>query len=116
MIQKYGIRLPRLYDMGFPHNNCGGFCVRAGQTQFATLLKHFPERYQWHVEQEELAYAAIGPTARPFLRKNIKGVTHYLKLSEFRSMIESGEITADPYEFGGCACFVDEVVEGSQIT
>jgi PP-loop superfamily ATP-utilizing enzyme len=22
-----GIKPPRLYDLGFPHNNCGGFCV-----------------------------------------------------------------------------------------
>jgi hypothetical protein len=112
IIQKHGVKLPRLYSMGFPHNNCGGFCVRAGQTQFATLLKHFPDRYQWHVEQEQRAYEAIGPSARPFLRKNIKGVTHYLKLSEFREMIQSGQITADPYEFGGCACFIDELKEG----
>lgn len=109
IITKYGVRLPRLYDLGFPHNNCGGFCVRSGQTQFATLLDRFPERYQWHVEQEELAYQEIGPTAKPFIRKTIDGVLRYLRLSEFREMIQSGVITADPYEFGGCACFVDEV-------
>jgi hypothetical protein len=108
IIEKYGIKLPRLYSYGFPHNNCGGFCVRSGQTQFATLLKHFPERYQWHVEQEEIAYREIGETARPFLRKNINGVVTYMKLSEFRDGLASGEITADPYEFGGCACFIDE--------
>ena len=74
--------------------------------------QHFPERYQWHVEQEEIAFNEIGESARPFLRKNIKGKTHYLRLSEFRAMIASGEITVDEYEFGGCACFVDEVTEG----
>ena len=108
IIEKYGVKLPRLYDHGFPHNNCGGFCVRSGQTQFATLLKAFPERYQWHVEQEEIAYREIGESARPFLRKNINGVTTYMKLSEFRDKVQSGEIDVDPYEFGGCACFVDE--------
>lgn len=25
-----GIEVPRLYGLGFPHNNCGGFCVKAG--------------------------------------------------------------------------------------
>jgi len=109
IIEKYGVRLPRLYDMGFPHNNCGGFCVRAGQSQFATLLARFPDRYQWHVEQEEITYREIGPTARPFLRKNIDGVTNYLRLSEFRELAQSGKITVEDFEFGGCACFVDEV-------
>src|SRR4029077_5334540 len=28
-----GIRRPRLYDEGFAHNNCGGFCVKAGLGQ-----------------------------------------------------------------------------------
>lgn len=109
LIQKYGIKLPRLYDLGFPHNNCGGFCCRSGQTQFASLLQHFPDRYQWHVEQEEIAYREIGPTAKGFIRKTVNGQLRYLRMSEFRDMIKSGEITVDPYEYGGCACFVDEV-------
>ncbi len=108
IIEKYGVKLPRLYEMGFPHNNCGGFCVRAGQTQFATLLKHFPERYQWHVEQEEIAYNEIGQTAKPFLRKTINGKLRYMRLSEFRDLIQNNEIEVNDYEFGGCACFVDE--------
>lgn len=109
LLAKYNIPLPRLYSYGFPHNNCGGFCCRSGQTQFATLLKHFPERYQWHVEQEERAYNAIGPTARPFIRQTVNGELRYLRMSEFRTMVESGEITPPLYDYGGCACFVDEV-------
>jgi hypothetical protein len=109
MLAAYGIALPRLYSYGFPHNNCGGFCCRSGQTQFASLLKHFPERYQWHVEQEERAYKAIGATAKPFIRQTVNGELRYLRMSEFRSMVESGELTPPLYDFGGCACFIDEV-------
>lgn len=29
-LRKDGIKQPRLYDQGFAHNNCGGFCVRGG--------------------------------------------------------------------------------------
>ncbi len=29
------LRLPRLYDLGFSHSNCGGFCIRAGKGQFS---------------------------------------------------------------------------------
>ena len=46
LIHDQNIPLPRLYDYGFPHNNCGGFCCRAGLTQFATLLSVFPERFE----------------------------------------------------------------------
>jgi hypothetical protein len=48
-----GIEVPRLYRAGFPHNNCGGFCVRAGQAQMELLLREHPERYRFHEEQEQ---------------------------------------------------------------
>lgn len=32
-----GIEPPRLYAQGFPHNNCGGFCIKAGQAQFPAI-------------------------------------------------------------------------------
>ena len=40
-----GIKLPRLYEMGFQHNNCGGGCVKAGIGHFKLLLDKMPERY-----------------------------------------------------------------------
>lgn len=107
---KYGIKQPRLYDLGFPHNNCGGFCCRAGQGQFATLLMHFPERYLWHEERQEWAMSVIGPTAKPFLRVTIKGKLEYLTLRQFRLMIEAGALKPKMYEMGGCGCFVDDAI------
>jgi 3'-phosphoadenosine 5'-phosphosulfate sulfotransferase (PAPS reductase)/FAD synthetase len=44
-LDREGLKRPRLYDMGFPHNNCGGFCVKAGQANFINLLKMLPDRY-----------------------------------------------------------------------
>ena len=38
------IKLPKLYQQGFPHNNCGGTCVKAGQGQWAKVLKLYPKR------------------------------------------------------------------------
>jgi hypothetical protein len=55
MCEAAGIEVPRLYRAGFPHNNCGGFCVRAGQAQMELLLREHPERYAFHeVEEQEL--------------------------------------------------------------
>jgi hypothetical protein len=102
----YGIQVPALYGRGFGHNNCRGFCVRAGQAQFANLLRTDREFYLWNEDQEQATLKAI-PTARPFLRKVVKGVTHYTTLREFRNSIESG-CDYDRQEWGGCGCFVDD--------
>ena len=37
-LEKRSIALPELYELGFSHNNCGGFCIKSGQQQQATLL------------------------------------------------------------------------------
>ncbi|MFF4323732.1 hypothetical protein [Streptomyces sp. NPDC001568] len=54
-LRSLGIRPPRLYELGFEHNNCGGGCVRAGQRQWRRLLDVFPERYH-QAEQAEEAF------------------------------------------------------------
>lgn len=105
---KYGIKKPRLYDQGFPHNNCGGFCVRSGLKQFATLLETMPERYKFHEEQMEQAMEKIGDTAKPFLQKTTDKKKSYLTLKEFRELYEKGEIKVEPFDYGGCGCFVDD--------
>lgn len=51
-LESLGIKQPELYKLGFSHNNCGGFCVRAGQGHFANLLKKKPELYKYHEERE----------------------------------------------------------------
>lgn len=101
------IRIPALYLEGFPHNNCGGFCVKAGLKQFLTLLQRFPERFAHHEERQQWAMAQIGPTARPFLRRTVKGQIEYLTLRDFRLLVEAGDITIDPFDWAdGCSCFV----------
>lgn len=97
-----GIALPRIYDLGFEHNNCGGFCVKTGQRQMAHLLKVLPERYQWHEEQQEKLFAEIGPHG--FIRKTTNGEIAYLSLKEFREMVERGE-KVQRFADGACACF-----------
>jgi hypothetical protein len=106
-VESFQLRIPRLYEYGFPHNNCGGFCVRGGLKQFATLLEHFPERYEKHEKEMQRAMTEIGPTARPFLRLTIKGELNYITMTEFRELYQAGKIKIDPYDYGGCACFVD---------
>jgi len=99
-----GIAPPRLYAMGFPHNNCGGFCIKAGQAHFAHLLRVMPERYAWHEEQEEALRKRIGDYS--ILRDRTGGKVRAMSLREFRENMEA-QLEFDVHEWGGCGCAVD---------
>lgn len=103
-LEACGIEPPRLYRLGFPHNNCGGGCVRAGQAHFAHLLKTLPDVYaEWEHEEQGM---------RDFLDRDVSilkdrrgGMTQPLTLTDLRTMIESKPEQLDMFEWGGCACF-----------
>jgi len=50
---EWGIALPRMYELGFHHANCGGKCVRAGMHHFANLFMIWPESYAEFEDMEE---------------------------------------------------------------
>ena len=54
-VEEWGIETPRLYKLGFPHNNCGGRCVRQGIKEWLRLKHTFPDRFtevaDWEQEQ-----------------------------------------------------------------
>lgn len=109
-VDDYDIELPRLYAMDFAHNNCGGFCVRAGQGHYENLFRKMPSVYRYHEAKQEQLMRDL-PTARPFLRLVRNKVTNYLTLKQFREHLESGgEFNA--YEIGGCGCFSDASAGG----
>lgn len=104
-LQKQGIARPRLYDYGFSHNNCGGFCVKAGQGQFAHLLKVFPERYAFHEQKEQEFREFIGKDVS-ILRDRRGGEVKPMTMKDLRERIEAGE--QFDYDTGWeCLCFVE---------
>lgn len=50
---EWGIKLPRMYELGFHHANCGGKCVRAGMHHFANLYLIWPDRFAEFEDMEE---------------------------------------------------------------
>ena len=58
-VRSWGIDVPRLYKAGFPHNNCGGRCVKQGIGEWNRLRIQFPERFA-EVRDWELAQRAKG--------------------------------------------------------
>lgn len=105
-----GIEPPRLYLMGFQHNNCGGACPKAGLAQWKLLFETMPERYLWHEEQQRQLLAAV-PKAKPFLRKSENGIMRYLWLWEYREEYLQGPkklSKMDEFDWGGCGCALDD--------
>lgn len=62
-----GIEPPDLYEDGFPHNNCGGMCVKMGHANARLALVKRPETFlKW--ENEEQAF-------RQFIGKDVSILT-----------------------------------------
>lgn len=105
-----GLEIPRLYRLGFAHNNCGGACVKGGQAQWVRLLEVFPERYARAEAAEEKMRRLLGKDVS-ILRDRTGGDTKPLTLTELRQRIESGrggqEDLFDALDWGGCGCFTD---------
>jgi hypothetical protein len=101
-----GVEPPRLYGMGFPHNNCGGFCVKAGQAHFAHLLKVMPERYAFHELKEEAVRARTGKDYSILNDRRGDGIKKTLTLRSLRLRIEAGE-SFDRHDWGGCGCSLE---------
>lgn len=102
----FGIDPPRMYAQGYPHANCGGGCVRAGQGQFIRLYHLNPRRFaEWedgeqdireHLERDDIA----------ILRDHRNGGAP-MTLRDLRARIEGNDQTSlDLFDVGGCGCFV----------
>lgn len=123
-LSKWDIEVPRLYKLGFSHNNCGGFCVRAGMGHFARLLKEMPDLYKHHEEEEQKLIKKIGKDvsilkrAKIVWKKNKYGSKYKdrevetLSLKQLRKELESGKTgRIDMNDIGGCGCFVTKEEE-----
>lgn len=100
-----GLEVPRMYKMGFAHNNCGGFCCRAGQGHFAKLYEHFPARFAHAEAVEEDMRQALGKDIS-YMKRSVNGLARPYTLKQLRSDIEARR-EIDLFDIGGCGCFVD---------
>lgn len=88
---KFGF-VPVLYRLGFNHNNCGGFCIKAGKGQFARLLWHFRPIYLEHERMELIHQRMFGHTNTVMKdERSLKGVRTVtpLTLRAFRLRMEA---------------------------
>ena len=133
-LQAEGIAPPSLYDLGFAHANCGGFCVQMGQKDARRLLLANPERYAYHEDREQAFRAEHGDFAFMVDRRHDAILTHFnlaaddverrddkkwyvrstgerlpgrvpLTMRTFRERLEQNATLFDASDEGPCACF-----------
>jgi len=111
MMKVRGIEPPRLYAMGFSHNNCGGFCVRGGQAHFINLLKSKRELYLFHENEEQKMREYLDRDDVSILTRVIGEEKQPLTMRQLREEWESGlGMQIDMFDIGGCGCFTQEAV------
>lgn len=76
---EWKIKLPRMYELGFSHANCGGRCVRGGLHHYARLYLIWPRQYL-NQEEMEIKFNTQFKMAVSILKKDGKPYT----LKEFR--------------------------------
>ena len=52
MVQRAGIKLPIMYELGYEHNNCVG-CVKGGMGYWNKIRKDFPDRFKQYADMEK---------------------------------------------------------------
>jgi 3'-phosphoadenosine 5'-phosphosulfate sulfotransferase (PAPS reductase)/FAD synthetase len=110
VVRSWGIAVPRLYLMGFSHNNCGGRCVKQGMAEWMRLKRYFPERFA-EVRDWELAQRAKGGARATFAisKDRTGGESHPLTLAalEERELPREGTPMLD--DMFSCFCGDGEV-------
>jgi len=105
-IIEWGIKAPRLYELGFPHNNCGGRCVRQGIREWVRLKRTMPERFSEVSDWEQAQREKGGPRKnRSILKDRQGGEASALTLAELASREKDTEqIEMFPGDSFGCFC------------
>jgi hypothetical protein len=100
--------------MDFAHNNCGGFCVRAGQGHFVNLLEKNPALYRYHEEKEQEMRDYLGKDVA-MLRRTRNKVKIPLTLRMLREEVEANRTDQiDMFDIGGCGCFLQDTDDSTE--
>lgn len=105
VVASWGIEPPRLYALGFPHNNCGGRCVKQGIKEWMRLREAMPERFAEVRDWEQAQRAKGGARAQYAIARDqsnneVKPVT----LAELEKSARSTDDTASTDDMFACMC------------
>lgn len=91
------IRIPRMYDLGFSHANCGGRCVKAGKKHFIHLLNTWTERFN-EIAEIEQNYRVLTGYDITILRVQKGGIKYRLPLTELKKTLEKEIALSETWE------------------
>jgi hypothetical protein len=94
-----GLPEQKLYAQGFPHNNCGGACVKAGISQWRLVYQTNQTEFDWWVNQEQVISELHGKPCTI-----LKRFGKPYALAKLAADIES-QVELPLAEWGGCGCF-----------
>jgi len=101
---EWGIKIPRMYYMGFSHANCGGRCVKAGQEHFIRLMKQWPERFN-EIADIEQRFRDITNSDTTILRAKRNGEEVKITLRELQKEQDTGQLSLCWDSEIPCECF-----------
>lgn len=102
-LKQDGLKLPRLYQIGLTHNNCGGRCVKAGIGHWLKLLAKDRNRFL-EAENDELTLQRM--IGKKYTHLKRRGEPY--SLQQLRYDVEHKTTLFDNEEcndFGACTCF-----------
>lgn len=105
ILKEDGIDIPTMYKQGFGHNNCNGFCFKAGIGHYKNLLKTDRNKYLECENKEEALRRKIGKDVS-IMKRNGRPFT----LRTLRLLVdaEPEQISLFEDDWGACGCFVDD--------
>lgn len=108
-LEAIGPRAPRLYGLGYAHNNCGGFCVKAGQAHFANRYRVQPERFAYDLLMEQKLRDFLEADVSMLTDRRGGGGKRPLTLADFERRLRADPAREYNIEQGqsGCGCMLD---------
>ncbi len=100
---------PRLYGMGYTHNNCGGFCIKAGQAHWANRFRVSPERFAYDAMMERKMGAFLGKPVSMLTDRRGGTGKRPLTLDAFAKRLRADPARQYEYQPGesGCGCMTE---------
>ena len=117
LLKEEGIEIPRLYKLGFAHNNCKGCCVKAGIGQYRNMLLKDRITYLEMENKEEAFRQKYGKDVSILKRKGKPFTLHELRMivdaeGQQLSLFDYQPLTKDECnEIGCCSCFIGDEKE-----
>lgn len=106
LLKKDNIEIPRLYKLGFSHNNCRGMCFKGGIGHFKKLLEKDRQTFIEFEKEEQNIIKIIGKDVAILKRKG-KPFT----LKQLREIVDNEPEQLTLFEcqdIGGCGCFIED--------